>query len=401
MLEPETRLRVVSVCAESESDSASRGVFKIVVEAMETQRLSLENAVRQFTLNAPIPGMWTREIDPVTQKIYYLNFMANKARIAYPAKITPADIFKQTPRTAGAAGTEVPTQQLGAKRASASEIPIPSLRISTVAKNSVSLIWDPVPRVLGKETVYTVMRQIPGIDTTMTYAYRGKGTSTTGEGLIAGVTYQYRIRAGTLEKKANSGNGSSVAEMWGPWSERLVITTPKASFLECAWRPCDISYAVSGFPARFATKTSEDSSRSVILGNTALGEGGWYSWSVRIVRSRANNGEGIYVGVAPVDGSAAMGKLHGWYLYCKNVSPFSDPTTDYDEPAAFTPPAGGVHSGSVIGFKMDTVTGKLFFSIDGVETGIYFYGIPLDDGVPLVPSVALNCKDDIVELIVQ
>lgn len=390
----------------SESDSFLHSYFKIVVEAVEMQTLPLESAVREFTLNAPVPGVWTRDIDPVTQKIYYINYPANRVQLGYPSRTTPADIFKQPPKTTSIVPLAIPTgstRDASSSSSSASaasstdtDIQVPSLHVTNVTKHSVTLLWDAVPSTPARETVYNVTRQIPGIDTTKAFIYKGKGTSVTGDGHIAGVTYQYRIRAGTIEKRG----ANSAVETWGPWSGPLTVSTPKSPFSECGWRPCETSYRVSGFPTRFATKTSEDSTRSVVLGNTILEKGKWYSWSVRIIRSGANNGDGIYVGVAPVDGFAAMGKLHGWYLYCKNISPFSDPTAEYDEPAEFVPPENGIRSGSVIGMKMDTGTGKLFFSIDGVETGIYFYGIPLDDEVPIVPSVALNCKDDIVELII-
>lgn len=389
------------------------------------KKLPLEDAVRQFILNAPLPNAWIRDIDPGTQKIYYINYLASKIQQSYPVKFTPADIFRQTTKNtsstqstmtgsampepaltgsaggegvAAAAATTSRKEEFGSPTLSPTEqsIPVPSLHITNVTKHSVSLKWDPIPHTIGKETVYNVTRQIPGIDTTKTYIYKGKGSSVTGDGLIAGVTYQYRIHAGTIEKK----DANNIAEKWGPWSDRITVSTPNSPFSESCWRPCETSYKISGFPTRFATKTSEDNTRSIVLGNTVLEKGKWYSWSVRIIRSRANNGEGIFVGVAPVDGFSAMGKLHGWYLYCKSITPFSDPTTEYDEPEEFAAPEGGIHNGSVIGLKMDTGTGKLFFSIDGVETGIYIYGIPLDDEVPIVPSVSLNCKDDIVELII-
>lgn len=405
-------MRVVDVCAET--DSRRRSFFKIVVEAERMQNLLLADAVRQFALNAPVPGVWVRDIDPVTQKIYYINYPANKVQIGYPSKCTPADIFRQPSKTSSVSShttspsstaLSTPTREEEGIHSTSStpsidedeDIFIPSLHITTVTKHSVSMIWDAVPHTPGKETVYDIVEQVPGIDTTTAHIYKGKGTSMTEDGLISGVTYQYRIRAGTITEKKDANNTS---ETWGPWSDRLIVNTSKSPFSGCGWRPCGASYRISGFPSRFATKTSEDSTRSVVLGDTILEKGSWYSWSVRIIRSRANNGEGIYIGVAPVDGFAAMGKLHGWYMYCKNISLFSDPTTEYDEPTGFVPPEGGIHNGSVISLKMDTGTGKLFFSIDGVETGMYFYGIPLDEEVPIVPSVSLNCRDDIVELII-
>ena len=57
-----------------------------------------------------------------------------------------------------------------------------------------------------------------------------------------------------------------------------------------------------------------------------------------------------------------------------------------------------VHNGDSVGVVMDTTSGELSFSLDGVDLGVAYEGIPLDK--PLVPCVLLYYRYDSVELVI-
>ena len=118
-----------------------------------------------------------------------------------------------------------------------------------------------------------------------------------------------------------------------------------------------------------------------------------------------NNGQYIYIGVAPSDinqNEGWNGDKCGWYFYCYDSTLWSGPPHNYNYPRKDYGPRKGtgkyVHTGDSVGVVMDTAKGELSFVVDGVNLGVAFDGIPLDK--PLVPCVLLDYQGDSVELIV-
>ena len=124
------------------------------------------------------------------------------------------------------------------------------------------------------------------------------------------------------------------------------------------------------------------------------------SWSIKILKSKYNNGDSIYIGVAPsdIDQNKYNCDKCGWYFGCWNSSLFSGPPHNF-ESKKYGPKERKreyVHTGDNVGVVMDTTKGELSFVANGVNYGVAFEGIPLDK--PLVPCVLLFWKDDSVEL---
>ena len=167
------------------------------------------------------------------------------------------------------------------------------------------------------------------------------------------------------------------------------------------WKGC--SYSVSAkkryIVDRVATFTGEGTYGTVI-GNTPILQGTVTSWAVKVVKSRNNNGDWIWVGVAPSDvdqnADENPGKC-GWYLYCYDVTLYSGPPHNYSK-KEFYKKKKNAKNGSEVGITLDLTeyAGKMSFSLDGKDLGVGFIGIPLDR--PLVPSAILRWTDDTVEI---
>ena len=208
---------------------------------------------------------------------------------------------------------------------------------------------------------------------------------------MASTTYCLEMRIAHQEKSTQ-------------WSEEAEFTTPE--FKEfCAWKKCpnDVyqknSYSVDVKNPRIATKIGGN--YCTIIGNIALPLNKVTSWSIKILNSRDNNGDGIYIGVAPYDIDQNEGdnsKKCGWYFHCYESTLYSGPPHNYNN-KEYGPRKGEgkyVHTGDSVGVVMDTAKGELSFVLKGVNLGVAYEGIPLDK--PLVPCVILGNKDDSVEL---
>ena len=127
------------------------------------------------------------------------------------------------------------------------------------------------------------------------------------------------------------------------------------------------------------------------------------SWSIKILKSKDNDGLGIYIGVAPSDINQNDGDNSdrcGWYFYCFTSTLCSGPPHNYGDEEYGPRKRYGeyVHTGDSVGVVMGTAKGELSFAVNGVNLGVAYEGIPLDK--PLVPCVLLGYKGDSVELVI-
>ena len=160
-------------------------------------------------------------------------------------------------------------------------------------------------------------------------------------------------------------------------------------------------YSVDEKNSRIATKINYGD--CTIIGNTPLPHNKVTSWNIKILKSMYNNGNGIWIGVAPSDINQNEDNYEncGWYLNCYGSILFSGPPHNYKWPDKKYGPRKGngqyIHTGDSVGVVMDTAKGELSFVVDGVNLGVAYEGIPLDK--PLVPCVIFTGNEgDSVEL---
>lgn len=187
------------------------------------------------------------------------------------------------------------------------------------------------------------------------------------------------------------------------WSGTTKFTTP--TFRECCvWNKCPAlkraKYDVDD--EDLCVASFHDSEWAVITGSLAFPLGRVTSWGVSILRSEENDGDRIYVGVAPFDinqDADGCWKDNGWYFYCLTSTLWSGPPQRCRNKEYGPRKENGtyVRTGSTVGVVMDTTKGELSFSINNIDLGAAFEGIPLDK--PLVPCVILWCYGDSIRLI--
>ena len=152
--------------------------------------------------------------------------------------------------------------------------------------------------------------------------------------------------------------------------------------------------------SKIATKLN-DGGWCTILGDVLLPPKRIISWNIRIANSKKGDGFGIYIGVIPSDINQNDGDVdYGWYIGCYSSILRSGPPHNYRNKEYGPRKVNGqyVHTGDIVGVVMDTTKGALSFSLNGVNLGVAFEGIPLDK--PLIPFVNLKYQGDSVELVV-
>ena len=193
------------------------------------------------------------------------------------------------------------------------------------------------------------------------------------------------------------------------WSDETEFTTPE--FKECCvWKECpesirkDKKYSVDAENPRIVTKNVESNYYCTIIGNTPLPSNTVTSWNIKVLRSRFNNGYGIFISVAPFDINQNEGYCNynkgGWHFWCYSSALCSGPPHDYRNKEYGPRKEDGkyVRTGDVVGVVMDTVKGNLSYIVGGENLGVAFEGIPLDK--PLVPCVLIKNLGDSVELVI-
>ena len=189
---------------------------------------------------------------------------------------------------------------------------------------------------------------------------------------------------------------------WNSKERKLSFTKTAFSGISklqgCVWKKCPdnidkcMKYSVDEENPRIATKIDEESNEyweTTLNGSVSLPINTVTSWSIKILKSKENDGNGIFIGIAPSDidlkENIELIKC-GWYFDCHESLLYSGPPHKY-RCKPYGPRKGKgygeyVHTGDSVGVVMDTAKGELSFVVNGVNLGVAFEGIPLDK--PLV-----------------
>lgn len=186
-----------------------------------------------------------------------------------------------------------------------------------------------------------------------------------------------------------------------------IIEFKMPSFTESVWRVCP-EYVSKGSRysvdkcKRCKVATFDGHVFGTVLGNMTLPFDSLISWDVNILQSR-NNGNGIFVGIAPFDidqNDSNNYKKYGWYINCCDLTLISGPPHKYIDkpymPKKLFKKAVTITTGDSIGVLMDTTKYELSFIIKNNNYGVAYENIPCDK--PLIPCVVLQWDKDSVEL---
>ena len=263
-------------------------------------------------------------------------------------------------------------------------VSVPSnVRIQSISNDSITLTWDDDFNALSYQIEADGSKSLERVLT---------NTFTKTE-LLPYTKHSFRVRA---------MRGNLVSE----WSGVVKGKTQRESFESSVWKKCpdDVEwkrkYSVNKKNPRVVTK--DGSSWCTIVGSGSLSLSTVTSWSIKVLKSRDNNGSGIFVGAVPFDIDQNKDDNHkkcGWYFSCYSSTLWSGPPYNYSWIEYGPRKENGkyVHTGDSVGVVIDTVKGDLSFILNGANLGVAYEGIPLDK--PIVPCVLLYYKDDSVEFI--
>ena len=271
------------------------------------------------------------------------------------------------------------------ENATSSSIPVPSnITTKSITWDSITLTWDVAEGV----SFYQI--EVDG----RKFLHSSKTNAFIKRGLLPETEHTFRIR---------SLKGNSVSE----WSDAAKGRTQKEGFESAGWKECSPSvevlrrYAIHEMNSKVAIKSNAGSYLSMVIGSTLIPLNKVTSWSIKILESKYNNGDSIYVGVVPSDidqNKYRNYKECGWHFDCCYSALWSGPPHNYWNKKYGQKKEDGeyVHTGDSVGVVMDTAKGELSFVVNRVNLGVAFEGIPLDK--PLVPCVILCHEGDSVEL---
>ena len=264
-------------------------------------------------------------------------------------------------------------------------------RVRTDSWDSVNLTWECVSSKRGDCVSYIV--EMRKGDSEFVEIYRGGRTKIKKSEVEQDTEYSFRVRS--------AANGE-VSE----WSEVASVRTRSAPpFSDCVWKECPDSvcieriYSIDGANPRVASLACGNGC-CTITGDAPLPLKAVASWSIKVLRSKEDDGHCILVGVAPFDVNQNCDNNScecGWYFYCYDSALYSGPPHGY-RGKKYVPWKEDRYllMNKAIGVVMDTAKGELSFVLDGVNLGTAYEGIPLNK--PLVPCVLLDYEDDSVEL---
>ena len=256
---------------------------------------------------------------------------------------------------------------------------VPSnLKMKNRDAKSVTLIWNNVEENISFYQVEVAEKNM--IKHSLENTFRSKE-------LLPDTEYSFRIRAVKEE---------AVSE----WSSSIKVKTLKAPGLsDFFWEECSGcsfkrgEYLVGKDNPRIAS--AKELVSSTFMGNAPLPLNSVTSWSIKILKSKKNNGDGILIGVAQdtLDRNKPV-----WRFDCYSSIAFYPPSINlkFVECGPRNERGKSVRTGDVIDVIMDTAKGNLSFGLNGVNFGVVLEGIPLDK--PLVPYVCLRNEGDSIEL---
>ena len=264
-------------------------------------------------------------------------------------------------------------------------VPVPSnIREESITWDSITITWDAVEGAL----IYHVK-----VDENTFWC-----TSPTNTFTKIGFLTEYTFRVRAVRE-----NGI------GKWSDPVKFKTGSIPhFSGCAWkvRPVYVhekgKYSVDEKNPKIATNVAVNNESCTIIGNAPLPFDKVTSWSIKVLKSNKNDGDRIYIGVAPPDIDQNEDWNYdkcGWYFDCYDSTLHSGPPHGYrwKEYGPRKEKSGQyMHTGDSVGVVMDTTNGELSFVLNGMNLGVAYKGIPLDK--PLVPCVILGQGLDSVEL---
>ena len=196
-----------------------------------------------------------------------------------------------------------------------SSIPVPSnITTKSTTWDSITLSWDTVE---GASFYQIEVDRSRFLDVSATNTF-------TKTGLLPDTEHSFRVRTVC---------GNEVSE----WSGVVKGTTHKThKFSECVWKECpdgvyeERKYSVDEKKSRIVTKINSGGLCTVI-GNTPLPQNKASSWSIKILKSKGNDGNGIYIGAAPSDINQIEYNCEkcGWYFNCYKSTLCSGPPHNY------------------------------------------------------------------------
>ena len=262
--------------------------------------------------------------------------------------------------------------------------PVSNFTAKSNSPYSITLNWDPV------ECASFYQIETEG-SKTLKMTTENKCTI---KGFVPATGYNFRIRA------VNGGETSD-------WSNPVKEFTQKITHNFWGWAdypstlPNSNKYVVVEENPKIAV--ADGYCGCTIVGGTEIPRNRVTTWGIRILKSRDDDCENVYVGVAPLKIYQAIDNVYdkcGWYLNCYDGTLVSGPPQKY-KGKEYAPKKkcgnGCLHEGSVVGVVMDIAIGRVSFIVNGVDLGVAYDGIPLDK--PLAPCVILGNKNDSVEFI--
>ena len=276
------------------------------------------------------------------------------------------------------------------------------LRVGNITETAMELSWSE-PKGVHKDDIISYQISVRKVGSSFfvrnaeyLIVTRGIDTKCTVRNLEMSNVYEFRIRC-------------RFADGWGTWGESTVFMKAVPLSKESAWKECpdkvgpEKRYSVDEKNPRIATNISGCNKECTVICNKFIPFGKVVSWNVKIVKSRKNDGNGIFIGVAPALTSQNSVKNYmesGWYFNCSRSRLFSGPPHNYRGKEYGLRKRDGeyVHTGDTVGVVMDAIKGELSFTLNGVNLGVAYEGIPL--GRVLAPCVLLDYNDDSVELLI-
>lgn len=261
------------------------------------------------------------------------------------------------------------------------------IKVAESAPGGVVLAWSPSPWCER----YQVKSQKCS-DSSHSISYEGSETTCRIDGLEHGKKYAFCVRGG-------------IGGLWGSWSGKCTAHI-RAPWEDCAWAKCaedvdsELRYEAE---LRVASKPRGAYGSSTVTGTSFLPENKVSSWKVRMLRSLRGDWSGAFVGVAPHTINRKdfdNFEKCGWYLACYSLRLTSGPPHKYAAKYYGQRLIRYKHLSTIdnVGVVMDTAKGELSFSVNGVNLGVAYEGIPLDE--PLVPCVIFTMENDSVELMI-